>query len=996
MSETNLAKILENTDTKKCLEFFRDMSEKGRQKLAKFAFATHRQIESGGWTTTPFGDDMVSMSYTEDPRMPVAVLSLWCTCSLGAIKKLGFRMRADNDLVYEILANRKAPWLDDWAAWVCERFPGYWPVVRRLVREGICRKPAGDAYIRAMIRTVCPFDAERTMYDCLLADRELLKDDLWRIFEVQGNTWSSLAGQDNNRKNAENTWTAALVRLSREKKLPRKRLLNAGLSALMIENRPVQAAWFSRFHEALEPTLPERAERASEYLDLLAIPVASTVSFALGAVSILAKNDRVTPDAVLASIGPALLGRHKGPVQQALGLLEEISERHPKSRGKLAHVLADALSHPSPDIHKKALDVLEICKTSIDGSLAQLLRERLDHVAASQRARLLGLLAFDSTPLVEASAPPEFDAIELRRRAAALPPGIRESLKIDALLAALDSGTADVAAVEIDPMKIPRLLPARRITPIETVDELLDSAGHVVENRDDADEFERVLDGVSRLCGERSADFESRSGPLRKRVRDVLNGLYSAPFLGFGPGLDLCAILHAWLTGEVMQAVKKGQYQYNENIDVYVHSFGKRPAKFYVSRYPSVAMFQSLRWLELAQRCAERRALPLLSAPTHRGGWIDPTILAERALTRARAGQDLERFDQIQSLLRLSPDGRAAAKKRAAKVPGEFGAAFRYALGGDEPLGNDEALWIAACRARDPFGSDAAVGKRFPDLGPNAAEASVYRFAVEPIPGFAVEQLGIRLEPLVPDSARADLVTVLLNPRPQRNGHWHPEIRMSVDRLRSLALVWPIQREAWFAAWARPFAGNLDWWVAAWTNRLVLEPLLDPHVPLDDMARLMLTLGLSAKNPGEHGLATDALIAAIDDGRFHPDRFGETLAALWPLLKAARLARTLSQAASVSTLHRHLVNRAVIASLCGDVKKTPRDFSSMLEFLNESLIESQSGLDSPTARTFLLSFASAGKAGRLARQLLAREASEINHAPILLRALSQRLERASS
>ena len=60
-----------------------------------------------------------------------------------------------------------------------------------------------------------------------------------------------------------------------------------------------------------------------------------------------------------------------------------------------------------------------------------------------------------------------------------------------------------------------------------------------------------------------------------------------------------------------------------------------------------------------------------------------------------------------------------------------------------------------------------------------------------------------------------------------------------------------------------------------------LIPLLNPDVPLRPMARLVIGAGLTAKVPEVTGLATDALIAAIDDGRIDAARLGESLRTVW-------------------------------------------------------------------------------------------------------------------
>ena len=121
-----------------------------------------------------------------------------------------------------------------------------------------------------------------------------------------------------------------------------------------------------------------------------------------------------------------------------------------------------------------------------------------------------------------------------------------------------------------------------------------------------------------------------------------------------------------------------------------------------------------------------------------------------------------------------------------------------------------------------------------------------------------------------------------------------------------LKSVWPIAGESFFAQGIEAIASNIDWWEARWENRAYLEPLLDADVPLRPMALLLLTLGLAAKEPGEQGLATEALIAAIRDGRIDGIKLGGAMAQLWPsgLIKMARWTKALADAARVLALAR--------------------------------------------------------------------------------------------
>ena len=99
--------------------------------------------------------------------------------------------------------------------------PRWWPLVRRLVRQGLCRAPQTDHYVLGMIVGVCPYyESKKTIYDALLDDPDLLQNDVWRLFEVEGDKDLTLAARDKY-SHGDNRWTYALLRLAREHKLAR-------------------------------------------------------------------------------------------------------------------------------------------------------------------------------------------------------------------------------------------------------------------------------------------------------------------------------------------------------------------------------------------------------------------------------------------------------------------------------------------------------------------------------------------------------------------------------------------------------------------------------------------------------------------------------------------------------------------------------------------------------------------------------------------------------
>ena len=134
----------------------------------------------------------------------------------------------------------------------------------------------------------------------------------------------------------------------------------------------------------------------------------------------------------------------------------------------------------------------------------------------------------------------------------------------------------------------------------------------------------------------------------------------------------------------------------------------------------------------------------------------------------------------------------------------------------------------------------------------------------------------------------------------------------------------PDASRIWFAA-LRLLANNVDWSEAEWGNKTYLEPLLDADEPLGELARVVLCLGLSAKEPGEHTLAADVLAAAITDGRVDGQILSPTLAKLLTTgdIKPARWAKVFGDVARISPLHAHIVRLTLENTLAEAGKRSP-------------------------------------------------------------------------
>jgi Family of unknown function (DUF6493) len=823
-----------------------------------------------------------------DEQRQAAGIAVAGTSSLRQFKKGDFMLPTDNqDAFVDAMRRLRPPWLAKAAGLLLDRTPHLWWLAHLLVNAGLSDKPEGEVYILGMMGDGIYGWGRYPELRTLLVEHDpsLLQDEVWRLFEVEGSGEYSLAAYDKYR----GEWGPTLVQLSEEGHLSRDRLLDASLEALERDFAQFRAGWHSRFHELLAPTIDERAVRQERYRRLLGSAVPPTVTFALKALTVLAKQERLETDELLDALEPALLARAKSSVKMATKLAMAVAQDKPASRTAVAVVLASALAHEATDLQKMVFGRLEA-------------------------------LAEPGTPQVADAIAPYASGVQ---------PSLRDRLR--AWLGA-EAEPTDDEHTAASLVSVPdRLDPARRLAPIADVEELVNRLSYVLENAEDVMQVERVLDGVSRFAA--SAKL---TGPLAKRAAKIREDQ-----MGEFGRLELARLASSWCTRKPLKAKRWGR----EN--------------------PLRIALQD-RFDAIIARIRQREHRPLLSLPTHQGGWIEPSVLVERVASIPSA----DIHDQVIALLRLAPDGREHALAAAKGLDGEMGQALRHALGAKRVrVGKTAALWIAAARARAPVADDPAVAKQHAGHGPGAAEAARHRWRVLPPAEREIQlpTLDIGVTPEPPASIPSSHLAVhLCNPTAWFLDH-------GTDVVGYDASLWPAQRDGFFANGAIILFGNIDWFSAHWHNRKYLEPLCDPHAAMTQMALLVLAIGLAAKEPGEKGLAVDAFIAAWSEGRLDPGALGGVMAVLLHSgdIKAARWAATLGEVASVSTGHAGAVTTALLTSLSGDPANLPRDVGKLLGLLHELLIARGEARTHGDARAYLSTVKRGGKAGKLAKQIVA-------------------------
>jgi len=537
-----------------------------------------------------------------------------------------------------------------------------------------------------------------------------------------------------------------------------------------------------------------------------------------------------------------------------------------------------------------------------------------DGVAPALRGRLEALVGIELPgAALGGNEAQQDDEQALRERAGALRPELGRLAGVDEALTSLASGGRP-PPLSFLRHQIPVIHPGNAIRPIQDVAELVELLTGLVESVTSCDEVERALDGISRLCDQDLGGVVV--APLRKRAVALLNSGSSnrpVPFLWGDPRGDICGVVTAWLTGQMPP-------------DVYGQTSGP-------------AGFLSRRAHEVAVRATGRRAQPLLAAPTHRGGWVDPAALVGRAAWLEARGLEAAIEDAHQAILRLAPIDPATLSPALDSLPSHL---------------VEQATFPPRVRS--------LIDEHYPGDPP-------------PPPPMTVEAW-LWYQPW---------------------DHW----MLSPASIRWVALVCPWAIESLLEVGARATTSFLDLSPAPDAAAFV-EVLVDPDVPIGPSGVHLLGVALAAKDVRGRSLAIDAFIAAAEDGRLDTAKLARRLEDLLDrdIVNAARLASALSEAARASLVHADAVHAVLELLFVGDPDRPPHQLHHLLQLALDLSLELGRDISSFNARAYLGQLRArspASKQGRLAKDLLALVPPAEPHRcgrAIAIATLRSRIERA--
>ena len=853
-----------------------------------------------------------------------------------------------------VLDDRRPAWL---AKHVQDSFG--WFVHRGLIRSGALELPTDASYFAAMAEYPFKVTAEYSRLPAIIEklfkdDPDLGRTDVFGLFEHNTGFFHF----------SHSPWFKSLPKLCKKGIIDREKLLEATAKGMGLSLKPGDLGGFAKLHESLGPTLAERERLTEPYLTALGSEHATMVGAALKALEILAKAKKLNASAFVEHGENALRVPKKAQSTKSIKLIQTLVKQQPESASAATEALTVAVTHERPDVQETAISALEKLRGEFTPTTLENLNSALDLVASVHRSRLQELLEPDEASQTNKATkqnPPAkkktktaagaqgdtavSEIAELTARLQAIPDDIRAATAADATIAGLSSESPP-AVVSIRPGDVPRRDSDQTVQPIESVEELIDTVATVIEGVEDAMEIERIVDGMSRFRKDRPDDFEKRVAPLRKRIQK-LNEPYAQNVITAGAEIGFSQLLVTWLE---MEPIRRE-----------CDDWGDLSGLFFRSRCGEI----------FDDRRPKRQAACRLALPTHAAGWIDPEILVKRIESDYLERRECtDGNDLTQAILRLTPDGRAAALRTLTALPGDDnqkwlyggGPQLDYALGGAGDFSRDTEHSFSWIRRK----CCAAVHAR---MTIEDAEAFVPPFPVTKVS--SGEDFRVRIDgPFMDDPSVPVRLSVMASSLCNTGA---PELRDS-EWIHDLeAMIFPADPTAML------MLGRID-------------GVFDCDFSWSKEAARLVVFASSSSSKEFRMKAADAFIDAFAQVRASPELVGQQMAGLGEHLTLKRTAEALASVGQVSELHQASVFRTIhefISCLDSSRKDLHFALTPMLEAALQSGFAVEAG-----CRQLLESVSGSSKTAKLAKQILQIEPDHQKQMVTRVQAATAVVERA--
>ncbi len=984
MTPDELKVLVAQGDVHKVAEALSDLDASQRSKLSKTATSLHKDLQHVRWGWRQdiprikklraemeiLGVDWNSLTRSgRAPDCSCEIAMLGC-CPISTLKKadiyVGHRRDDKNygDACLRVLQDRSPEWMDDLVeAWLMPSSDDIrrinWKFLKRLIDAGLCKKPTGPDYIHVMVDHLS-YSTTRKDEDRLRNQQELIDSpdfvdtDVYKLFEIDTTAfaydWCS--------------WDNFVKQMVDTGKVDRARIINCAIRGASNRFKQNTISGFIKVLELLEVTPEEWRANLDDLVVLLSSHISVVVTFAVKQLKTLFKEGAIESERLLESLSPVFQCPTKGQPKAALTLIQQTARKHKETVPLAINTTLCALDHADADVQEKAIKLLGSWSDRAHPDHATAIRERLDNLAPSVIAEAQALIekiggtADDELATSQTDSPasiPSTDRSQWQAAINEISDTWRTMTAMEELLSTFDQPVYP-PRMSFGILDVPVLSGLQPVIPIADHAELIDTIAHAIEVVESPMDVERIMDGISRL-GRIPKDLIEAAAPVgarltKQQIMENSRGLASAP----DSVVSAARLLQIAL--KVPQFTNRDEFHFS--VDSVRHS-----------------LLFARRLQGLIDQVNSGQLGPLLSAPTHERGWIDPVVFAERINERLLSGAEINETDFLLGLLRMAPDRREVAL---------------------QALTTADSPWIALTSIALNGPTDAIAKPKRLDKACLQVAAHVRTAAIS-----ESEQKRLKLNPATINGRSPMQATLTVNKKTaNEHGAVYDDLNFKIehadsfDSLPALKLMYHTERKvrwAIYSAWRT----RMDGWnskvttdhylVRAATNvrsRLnensssfepnyaFYEELFEPDRIWTEFGHLVVLLGLISKDNDVKRQAIDAMIEAVLDGRADPAIFADVTHTIfgcgWSGLK--RLADSLAEVARMTPLHRWFATASLEPLITTFRGKLPIGAASILELYLDGLIEMGLAVDKDVESTCSV-IKGSSKSAKAAKRIIA-------------------------
>jgi hypothetical protein len=943
---------------------FSNLTEEQRRKLAPHVVSLKQQIINGkpkkGASQLVIGEikSINEFGFWNRGGIGKVQLAIHAVCSISVIKARGqgYIGRLSKELSI-ILNDRKPKWLDEWLKFEFSHERPRIPIstIYQWMEKGLCIKPNADGYTEEFVKFFAEEHRESNKEKYLTLSQRLKQniehlEDVWKMFKVEHDGFNAnyfhTSQRDYDTPDVIEEWPEVILAFSEEGLLERQKLLNEILNGLHNDIKQNQLSGMHKLFDRFKPTLEELSTQHDKLTSLFSSKVGHIVKFSLKHLSKLQKVNKLDIKSFLAEAPAVFTQAAKGNSILVLKLIAAlIKKEKDKDKSPFISVLIHALQHPNVDVQKLTLCLLIDIKESLTDDNKQELENLSEYINPSLRSMLFELIEKQN----QDSAEKPVLEVNLQEITQLLNNTHQQTLT-DLGLNEIDLSKNDIGKIRPIKPNVPLFSikeHCQMIEPINDVDTLIQVISSAIEELTDHNNFERILDGLSRLCDQKNVDFDDKVAPLLHRLSKEFEKHESLVAFRGDIRLAFKSLLLSWLNGSHEELRKKHYYVEYETL---------------ISRLEN-----------LQKRILKKQAYPLLSAPTHENGWIEPQIWLNRLYDFQHYCLELDRHDFCQSLMRLMPLNRQDkdhALLKAQTITGNLGRVARFALGAELEINRkdkkDYDLWITAARCISPHKDWSDEFKEFKlkndfpgGLKPTQLEFSItadeeYNYAhFEQNIRFGLNKQLFEFDDSVLNKLNLlhhfkhslswnQLPTIAIHRHDAHASFWSYHIG-NTWLSQWMCSLWPNNLDPLTALAIKSSKGNLDTKSSnMYPTYGCFQGLFQTPYSLSPLSHLLLFMGLNAVDQDAKYACIDAYIEAVDLGKLNEIYAANALVQLieGKDTKFNRIADAFKQITPISSLHAYSVSQILQQVLC-TVDLKLRNLFHIIELLLEIHIELQ-------------------------------------------------------